>query len=123
MKYTGTTARILASAVKINGDWTLVELPFDMENEDDLLTLYIEADHKHLDSAWTDELLVRRSDVDLYRTLPGQDKIGSGAAQWASDLASVTRPFGVGSSPEGFKDMIEVEPPPPMLPVEAMGDR
>ncbi|MBK7554495.1 MAG: hypothetical protein IPI55_07825 [Flavobacteriales bacterium] len=58
----------------INGDWTLVELPFDMENEDDLLTLYIEADHKHLDSAWIDELLVRRSDVDLYRTLPGQDK-------------------------------------------------
>lgn len=54
----------------IDGDWTLVELPFHVDHEDDRMEVYMEADPIYTDSAWIDDLLVRRADTDVYRVLP-----------------------------------------------------
>ncbi|MFZ1686089.1 MAG: hypothetical protein WAU70_01630 [Flavobacteriales bacterium] len=56
----------------IDGDWSLVELTFHLDHEDDALQLYMEGDRLQTDSAWMDDLLVRRLDTDVYRLLPQQ---------------------------------------------------
>lgn len=55
----------------IDGDWSLVELPFRVRDAADRVRLFITGRPYHTDSIYVDDLLIRRADTDVWKVLCG----------------------------------------------------
>jgi hypothetical protein len=51
----------------LDGDWSLIEIPFRVRHPEDRITLFVQGEPYYRDSIFVDELLVRKADVDVVR--------------------------------------------------------
>ena len=53
----------------VNGDWSLVELPFTVDRAEDEYRIFVEGRRTYQDTIWVDELIIRPDAATSFRVL------------------------------------------------------